>query len=447
MKKVRNGFIKNLNYLCLISVVVLGLTTVIGTGGCRNGGGDNGGEPLEQDWGFDVAKSEKPRNMSPSVELNEINELVKGNTDFALDLYHQLKDSEPGNLFYSPHSISIALAMAWAGSAGSTETQMADVLHFTLLQDRFHPAFNALDLDLMSRGLGAADEFRLSIVNAIWGQTGHSFEQSFLDVIAENYGTGLHLLDFVSEPEGSRIIINEWVDYQTEGRIENLLPEGSITVSTILVLTNAIYFKADWISQFDKARTQPNDFHLLGGGQVSVDMMSQDTNLMYVQGTDYQAVEMPYKGDDTSMVVILPDAGELEDFETSLNATAIDTIIDALSIEYMTLTMPKFSFSYEMEMSQVLKDMGMTDAFDPGLADFSGIDGTRELFISHVVHKAFVAVDEEGTEAAAATGVIMPTSAPPPVLQMVVDHPFIFLIRDKETGAILFLGRVLDPTA
>ena len=439
-------FIKNLKYLSLISCCVIGLTTAIGIGGCLIGGGDNARLAFDQDWGFDVAKSEKPRNISPSVEQDEVDELVEGNMNFSLDLYHQLKNSESGNLFYSPHSISIALAMVWAGSVGSTETQMADVLHFTLSQDRLHPAFNALDLDLMSRGSGTEDEFRLSIVNAIWGQTGHYFKQSFLDVIAENYGAGINLLDFASEPETSRIIINEWVDYQTEGRIVNLLPEGSITVSTILVLTNAIYFKADWINQFDEARTQPKYFHFLDGGWVSVDMMTQDADLMYVQGTDFKAVEMPYKGDDTSMVVILPDDGRFEEFETSLNATSINTIIDGLAIEYITLTMPKFSFTYEMEMSQVLKDMGMTDAFEPGLADFSGIDGTRELFISNVVHKAFVAVDEEGTEAAAATGVTMPTSAPPPVLKMVVDHPFIFLIRDKETGAILFLGRVLDPT-
>jgi serpin B len=405
---------------------------------------------LAQPAAAEVLKSDKERITSPDASSSEQALLVEGNSAFAFKLYQELKE-KGGNLFYSPYSISLALAMTYAGARGETAQQMADTLQFMLEKERLHPAFNWLDAELASRGEGAAGKdgkgFRLNIVNAIWGQKDYEFLPSFLDVLAENYGAGLRILDFITETEKSRVTINDWVSDQTEGRIEDLIPPGAIDALTRLVLTNAIYFNAAWAYPFDDKVTANGPFYLLDGGQITVPMMRQTESFGYAKGEGYQAVELRYDGDELSMVILLPASGNFEAFEEGLQAQQVSDIISDLQLTEVALTMPKFEFDSEFSLKDTLAGMGMPIAFSGG-ADFSGMTVNPELCISEVVHKAFVSVDEAGTEAAAATAVIMRlTAVPEHPVEVTIDRPFIFLIRDIETGAILFVGRVLNPGA
>jgi len=404
----------------------------------------------DQPVGAELVMSDKPRETAPDVSEADLALLIEGNSAFAFELYQALKGKE-GNLFYSPYSISAALAMTYAGARNETAEQMADTLQFMLEQERLHPAFNWLDAELAKRGEGAAGKdgegFRLNIVNAIWGQKDYEFLSDFLDVLAENYGAGLRILDFITETEASRLAINKWVSDQTEGRIEDLIPQGAIDALTRLVLTNAIYFNAAWEYPFDEDMTADGPFYLLDGGQVSVPMMKQTEAFGYTEGEGYQAVELQYDGNELSMVILLPEAGQFQASEEGLQAQQVCDIISSLQPAQVTLTMPRFEFDSEFSLKDTLAGMGMPIAFSSG-ADFPGMTGAPDLCISEVLHKAFVSVDEAGTEAAAATAVIMDESAMPlePV-EVTIDRPFIFLIRDIDTGAILFVGRVLNPGA
>jgi serpin B len=427
----------------LLTILLVGI--LVSLIGCSQAGA-----PASQQPGGELAMSAKPRVISPHVATSDLTALVDGNTAFAFDLYQALREQE-GNLFFSPYSISLALAMTYAGARGETEQEMAETLHFMLAQENLHPACNALDQELASRGKGAQgkDEkgFRLNIVNAIWGQKNYRFLDTFLDVLAENYGAGLRLLDFINEPEDSRITINDWVSDQTEERIKDLIPQGAIDEATRLVLTNAIYFNAAWLNPFPKEATQNGTFYPLDGTEVTVPMMSQTESLGYVDGDGYLAVELPYDDNELSMVILLPDEGKFEAFEGSLDAELIDNIATDLEDRQVTLTMPKFEFESEFSLADTLSAMGMPIAFSEA-ADFSGMTGTTELTIAEVLHKAFVSVDEAGTEAAAATAVVMElTSAHEEPVTVTLDRPFVFMIRDIETGAILFVGRVMNPSA
>ena len=298
-------------------------------------------------------RSEKQRVTSPDLDPSDMRDLVAGNSAFAFDLYQTLS-AEDGNLFYSPYSISLALAMTYAGARGETEQQMAKTLQFTLSQDRLHSAFNGLDLELASRGEGAegTDEegFQLNIVNALWGQEDFEFLSEFLDLVAENYGAGLRLLDFVNAAEDSRIVINDWVSEQTEGRIEDLIPEGVIDELTRLVLTNAIYFNAAWLYPFTESQTKDGAFHLLDGGEVTVPMMRRTAGFGLAKGDGYQAVELPYDGGELSMVILLPDTGQFDGFEDSLDADLVRTITEGLVPTRVALTMPKFEFESDFSL-------------------------------------------------------------------------------------------------
>ncbi len=393
-------------------------------------------------------KSDKPRITSPATNQEDVSTLVQGNDAFALDLYKNLKNAE-GNLFYSPYSISEALAMTYGGARTETETQMASTLKFQLPQSRSHPAFNSLDLALASRGQGAQGKdgkgFRLHVVNAIWGQQGFSFLPSYLDLLSQNYGAGLRILDFIKSAEPSRQTINQWVSDQTEAKIKDLLPPGSINADTRLVLTNAIYFNAAWASQFKPEATASGKFNLLNGSQIDIPFMKHTSSYGYVKGDNYQAVELPYDGRELSMVVMMPNADAFRGFETGLNSNQVKGIISAIKNQQVELWMPKFKIESEFSLKKELSAMGMPVAFSDA-ADFSGMDGKKDLTIMDVVHKAFVSVDETGTEAAAATGVIVGiTSIPAEPLKVTIDRPFMFLIRDIKTGTILFIGRVVNP--
>ena len=395
-------------------------------------------------------RSDKER-AAPSAGNADVADLVNSNSAYAFGLYQALRGQD-GNLFYSPHSISLALAMTYAGAAGQTERQMADTLRFSMPQDRLHPAFNDLDLQLASRGKG--DEgFRLNIVNAVWGQQEHPFREVFLDVLAESYGAGVRPTDFMAAPEESRLAINDWVAESTEDRIRDLIPQGIITPLTRMVLTNAIYFNASWLFPFNEANTRAQPFRLLDGGSLDVPMMRTSEDFGYAAGDGYQAVDLPYVGSELSMTVIVPDRGRFREFEDSLDAALAERIIADLGFRHVTLDLPRFEFESQFRLGETLKSMGMSDAFDRAASDFSGMDGRSCLagdpgclYIREVVHKAFVSVDEAGTEAAAATGVVMQAeSAPQNPIAVTVDRPFIFLIRDRATEAILFVGRVEEP--
>lgn len=407
-------------------------------------------EPVDQEITF--LSSSVARDTAPQVPGDVLAELTGGNSACAFDLYAQLR-SRDGNLFYSPYSISLALAMLYGGARGNTELEMADALHFTLSQQQLHPAFNSLDLALSSRGQGAqgqdGEPFRLRIANSVWGQNGYTFEQDYLDLLALHYGAGMRLIDFGSDPESARITINQWVSDSTEGRIEDLLPPGSIQTLTRMVLTNAIYFNASWLSQFDEDATTTGEFTTHDGSRVTVPFMNQTEHFQYARGDGFEAIELPYDGNELSMVLIVPDRGAFSSYESNMSAQRISDAVDSLAPGYVALSMPKFTIEGDgFSVRSMLQALGMVDAFSPGDADLSGIDGTRTLYVSDVVHKAFVAVDEHGTEAAAATAVIVGnTSLPPQPIAMVIDRPFIFFIRDIETDAILFVGRVVNPAA
>ena len=416
--------------LLMVSVILLGLL------GCT------------QAVSGQVIQSDKPRNTSPAVDKTDLTKLVDGNNAFAFDLYQALRQTG-ANLFYSPYSISEALAMTYAGARGYTEKDMAEALNFTLTQDQLHPAFNSLDLQLKQRGQGAKgrdkEGFRLHVVNAIWGQKDYKFLGEFLDVLAQNYGAGLRIADFINETEQSRVTINKWVSDQTEERIKDLVPQGAINQLTRLVLTNAIYFNAAWQYPFDENATSDGLFHLLSDNDVTVPMMKQTESFRYTEGTDYQVVELPYDGQELSMVILLPKAGRFDAFEEKLDAGFIKTIIGNLETHEVSLTMPKFEYESSFGLKEVLSTLGMGVAFTPD-ADFSGMDGKRDLLIKDVLHKAFVSVDEAGTEAAAATAVIVGlTAIPVQPVEVKIDRPFIFLIRDIPTDSIIFIGCVLNP--
>lgn len=392
-----------------------------------------------------VASAAVPRENPQSADPSLLDGQVAGNNDFAFDLYRSLRLQE-GNLFYSPYSISLALAMVYAGARGETEKQLNATLHFVLPQDQLHPVFNALDQSLNTSG-SQESGFQLNVANSLWGQDHFPFLPDYLNLIARNYGAGVRLVDFTSNAkrEAARRTINDWVSGQTNGKIKELLPQGMLDDLTRLILANAIYFKGEWQEPFESG-TSDAPFTLPDGTQVKVPTMSRRADAPYFQGDGFQAVELPYKGDRAEMIVVMPDPGKFSEFEQTLNRETFDNILAGLKDSDLKLFMPKFSFEYSMDIKDSLAGMGMPAAFDPAQADFSGIyDQMNEpnLFISHIAHKAFVSVDEKGTEAAAATGLVAEMASMPVTLS--INHPFIFVIRDRQTGSILFVGRVLDP--
>lgn len=418
-----------------------------------DGPSDPGNVPAAQGG---VLQSDRERE-TPDVDDATRRELVAGDTRFALDLHRALVEEKPDeNLFFSPYSVSIALAMTWAGARGTTEREMRETLHY-LDQDRTHPAFNALDRAIDGRDEVEVEDdegtpFSLETANAVWGQEGFPFRQSYLDALATNYGAGLRVVDYESDPGAARDRINEWVAERTEGKIPELFPEGTIDALTRLVLANAVYFQANWEYPFDEAETSDGEFTALDGSTATVPFMHESRGLPYAEGDGWQAVELPYVGGEVSMVVLLPEAGTFEAVEADLTADRIQGVFDALERREGSLAFPKFTYHSGLKLADVLAGMGMPSAFDADDADFHGMydheQVGRNLFVGSVVHEGYVAVDENGTEAAAATGVEMRLeSAPANPWEMAVDRPFLFAIRDRPTDTVLFLGRVVDAGA
>ncbi len=384
-----------------------------------------------------------------STGEDTVQSLAAANSAFAFDLYNEIR-SEGDNLFFSPYSVSSALAMTLAGAAGDTATQIRAVLHFDFLATPVHAAFGSLDETLNERStLPEAYEgegFELHVVNAIWPQLGYALLDAFLETVTENYGAELRDLDYATDPDGARRTINDWVSERTEEKIEHLIPEGAIDPETRLVLTNAIYFNAPWMNPFDPDDTVVEPFTLLSGETVDAEMMHLTESLPYAAWDDGIAFELPYNGEELAMVVLVPNEGAFDAFDASLSPEVFDGIVESFDRQRIALGFPRFEFEYAESLVPALRDLGMIDAFDGERADFSRITGSRDLAISDVLHKAFVSVDEAGTEAAAATAVVFrATGMPAEPLPITVDRPFLFVIRDRPTGTILFVGRVLDP--
>jgi serpin B len=385
---------------------------------------------------------------SPDARSAQRQSLVEGNTAFALDLYGQLKSS-PGNLFFSPYSISTALAMTYAGARGDTEMQMGRVLHFGQDQPQLHASFGELQ-----RQLSEASEqegIELSIANALWAQKGYPFLPAFLDNAKSQYQANLNQADFRSSAEAARGEINRWVAQKTKDKIQDILPPRSVTEATRLVLANAIYFKGVWAKPYDKAETSTQPFHLSTTRQAEVPLMHHFDDVRYMEESDFQAVELPYKGGGLSMVILLPRRVDAcGNLENRLTPSLLSRLLSQMKMQKVEIFLPRFKLESRFDrLANTLASMGMPDAFGPK-ADFSEMDGTRLLYFSGVYHKAWGEVNEEGTEAAAATVVAALGSAaakpppPPPVFR--ADHPFIFFIRDTRAGSLLFAGRLADPS-
>jgi serpin B len=368
---------------------------------------------------------------------------------FGLELY-RLVAAGGSNVVISPASIALALAMARAGARGTTAAEMDVVLH-DVASDPHAAWMNALDQALAARSGTFTDEngqdarVTLRIANAPFAQDGMPLEQAYLAALASRFGAGLRLVDYIGQTEAARKLINGWVDDQTEHRIPQLLDPGILTSLTRLTLVNAIYLKAAWQYPFDPDATESAAFTRLDGTTVSVPTMSLSASLPYASGAGWQAVELPYVGDALAMTLILPD--DLASFEKSLTAASLDEIVGSLGGRSVSLTMPRFGIETRARLAGLLTALGMPTAFDPDRADFSGITTAERLVISDVIHQANIDVDEKGTEAAAATAVVLrATAAPAEPVTVHLDRPFLFALRDVPTGTVLFLGRVSDPS-
>jgi serpin B len=374
-----------------------------------------------------------------------LGQLVEGNTAFALDLYASLR-AEEGNLLISPQSVSTALAMTWAGARGETAQQMASTLHFDLPAGLLHPAFGRLEENLLAANAGGAGP-ELYLANRLWGQQGMAFGDPFLVTARVNYAGGFEPVDFAGATDNARRTINTWIEAQTKDRITELLQAGDIDAATVMVLTNAVYFKGTWLYQFDERYTRSAAFALNADESVTVPFMGLTAKLPYYQSDQVQAVELPYDGGRLSMVLLVPRRVDgLADVEASLTPANLQSWLGGLKEQDVFVSMPRLKMDDRFHLQDTLAAMGMPLAFAPGRADFSGIgDEPGEVWIDKVIHQTFIEVNEQGTEAAAATAVTMKRKGGgPPIIG--ADHPFLFLIRDRQTGAILFLGRVADPS-
>jgi serpin B len=386
---------------------------------------------------------QEPRAGGPSPDAAG---LVRADTEFAVDLYRQLA-ARPGNLFLSPYSISTALAMTYAGARGQTAEAMSRTLHFTLPPERLNQAFAELNQQLLSPGRKRPLE--LHGANALFAAQNFAFRPEYQQGVQAAYGAALERLDFMADPEGARKHINRWVEQQTKDKIKDLVAPGIISPQTRLVLTNAIYFKAPWLSTFPEALTQDENFTLAGGSKVKAKLMRQVHSFAYLEGEGFQYAELPYQGGDVSLVVLLPrQADGLAALERAVTADNLRQWQAKAASRRVDLYLPKFKVTAEFSLKDALTALGMGMAFGDS-ADFSGMTSSAGLAISAVLHKAFIDVNEKGTEAAAATAVgvkltsVAPTPQPPVVFR--ADRPFLMMLRDNPSGSVLFLGRVVDP--
>jgi len=403
---------------------------------------------------FDVVQSSQPRDTSPTVSTADSAQLAKDNTQLAVDLFHQVAQDDSANVFYSPYSISLALAMTYNGASGNTAAQMAQALRFSLPVERLNAAFDAVDLALASRKNALDSEghkvtgFELNVADSLWADKTLVMQQPFVDTLGQNYGAAVRLVDFVNSTEPARLAINGWVSDQTNAKILDLIGQGDLDSTTRLVLANAIYFDAAWSTPFEPTATHAEAFTRLDGSTVTENGMTQTLETSYTKGDGWQAVQLPYVGDQTSMVLVVPDSGSFSAVEKGLSGDFVQNVFAGLQSANVHVTIPKFSVKGStVHLKDTLVALGMTDAFDVNAADFSKMSTQQQLYVGDVLHQAFVSVDEKGTEAAAATAVIMKLGAAPgdPVT-IDANRPFFFFVRDIPTNTVLFVGRVVDPS-
>jgi len=414
-------------------------------------GGNASQEPAP---GSNMAQSKKPRDLSPVVELATTNALQKANGAFAHDLHGKLVASSPStNGAFSPYSVSVALAMTYAGAATKTADEMSKTLHVDgLSADKVHAGFDALDLALNGREKSATTSkdktpFQLHVVNSLWGTPHDQWGMGFLDTLAVDYGTGMRLTDFQSNPEGARSEINAWVSDQTETRIKDLLQPGTIANDTAIVLVDAVHFHGSWQNEFDEALTSDVPFHTLDGNSPAVPTMKTSDEMQYASGENFDAVMLAYDGVPMAMTIVVPKEGtSFSSFESSFDGSALDALEASATIAEVNLQLPKFTIKgSSISLRSALSELGMADAFT-AQADFSPMTASDRIQLSDVIHQTFVSVDEHGTEAAAATAVIgVGTAAPSKTVNLNVDRPFLFFVRDLPTKTTLFQGRIVDP--
>ena len=379
---------------------------------------------------------------APEVDRQAV---VDGNTAFALDLYQQLR-TEDGNVFFSPFSISDALAMTLAGARGQTAQELADALHLNLDAAALHPAFQSVLAEMRPR---RGDRFKLKVANALWGQQDFDFQQEFVDLARRHYGARMAQVDFRNKLDRTIRVINRWVSRKTQRRIKEVVDAGTVNTQTVLVLTNAVYFKGKWAQPFAKRDTETAPFLLAEGGQASAPLMTVEAKIPFLDGDGFKVADLPYKGDTLSMLVVVPDAPDgLSALEHALDPQTLAEWINGLEEQTVDVFLPRFEIRSKFSLKKVLGALGVQQAFLPGVADLSGIGASPgDLFIGVVKHEAFVKVGEQGTVAVAVTAVgARSTSLPPEPPKFRADRPFLFLIRHRPTGSILFLGRVTNPT-
>jgi serpin B len=404
------------------------------------------------------ARSSLSRDTSPSVSAADQQAFEQGNASFAFSMYGTLRAADPSsNLFFSPYSMSSALARTYAGAGGQTAAEIAKAMGFTLPPERLHPAFDWVDLQLASRagptGPGTGESgtpFSLHVSNSLWGDRRLTFQQPFLDTLAVDYGSGVEVVDFAGAPDPSRQAINQWVSDQTVGKVPQLLPSGSIKPETLFVLVNAIYFQAGWASTFDASGTSPQTFTRADGTTEQVPTMMQTSTFAYAEAPGWQAVELPYIGGQVAMEVVLPAEGAGAGFDAALTSAQFASMVGGMTPQDVRLSLPKVQVAgASFSIKTALQALGMQTAFTPA-ADFTPMTpGGAE--ISDAFHQSFLSVDETGTEAAAATAVVgadATVALPPPhIVDMAVSRPFFLAIRDVPTGTILFAGKIQEPAA
>ena len=406
---------------------------------------------------FPYQPDQQPEADDNSSTEQGIQEVVNANNKFAFELYSELDKEENDNMFYSPYSISAALAMTYEGAKGQTAEEMKSVFHFPE-SNTLRPNFAAIYNEINKKN----KPYKLSTGNALWVQQDYPFLEDYTSRVEKYYGGKAANLDFIGETEKSRQTINTFIEEQTNDKIKDLIPQGALTPDIRLVLTNAVYFKGTWVWEFDKSDTRDQDFKITPTNIVKTPMMFMNNDkakFNYADLGDLQILELPYKGEDISMLIFLPKQGEDYDLETGEIITS-DYTLDDIELssdklnEYKSqmhetkldhISIPKFEFDTKYFMNDALSAMGMSTAFTDS-ADFSGMTGKDGLLISFVIHQAYVKVDEEGTEAAAATAVGVDVTSVSPRKEFRADNPFVFIIQEKETGNILFMGRVVDPT-
>jgi serpin B len=416
-------------------------TTIPDTTGSTGEGGPVGFTPGDL-IAIDVSQ------VGADVDAEDLDAVVASDTAFGLDLFGVIAGDE--NVMVSPYSIATALSMLYPGARGVTADEIARVLHLSVDDATLHAVRNAIDTRIAETPppMGEGDTrapFTIRPANSAWGQGGYPFLEPYLRTLAENYGAGLRVVDYVGDPEGSRQIMNAWVEDATEGRIEDLIPEGAITVDTRLSLVNAIWFKANWFEPFDPDRTEVGTFTMLDGTEIETPLMRANLQTGYAVSDSFEAVRLPYAG-DAAMVILLPEEGSPADLAGVLDVADLDIAWQQRSVD---ITLPSFEFESEISLKPALQTLGMVAAFEQPVgdgADFTGITEVRELFVTDAFHKTFIALDEEGTEAAAATAIVVGLTAAPEPATFTADQPFLFWIEQGSTGEMLFLGQVTDPS-